>query len=110
MVLAGPSWGETDVDRIAKRLRRHAQELTVFLWDQTVPADNNTAERALLPAVVMRKITGAAGAQATAVLVSVLKPASQQERPLLDTLKTLMMNTWAGKNPGLLTDVLSNTS
>jgi len=42
--------------------------------------------------------------------MSVLKTASQQERPLFDTLKTLMMNTWAGKNPGLLTDVLSNTS
>jgi len=113
-VLAGPTLSETDADRIAKRLRRHAQEFTVFLWDQTVPADNNAAERALRPAVVMRKITGGSrgerGAQATAVLMSVLKTASQQERPLFDTLKTLMMNTWAGKNPGLLTDALSNTS
>jgi transposase len=112
--LAETAWGEVDANRIAKRLRKHAKELTVFLWDPTVPPDNNAAERALRPAVVIRKITGGSrsqrGAQATAILMSVLKTTVQQDRPLFDTLKTLMMNAWAGKNPGLLTDILTNTS
>ena len=65
-------------------------------------------------AVVMRKITGGSrserGARATAVLMSVIKTAQQQNRPLFETIKTLLMNAWAGKNPGLLTDVLTNSS
>ena len=42
--------------------------------------------------------------------MSVIRTAQQQNRPLFETIKTLLMNAWAGKNPGLLTDVLANTS
>ena len=112
--LANASWDEAHAVRIAKRLKRHENELTVFLWEEGVEATNNAAERALRPAVVMRKITGGSrserGARATAVLMSVIKTAQQQNRPLFETIKTLLMNAWAGKNPGLLTDVLANSS
>ena len=42
--------------------------------------------------------------------MSVLRTARQQNRPLFETIKTLLMNAWAGKNPGLLTDVLLDSS
>ena len=112
--LAATPWPEADARRIAGRLRKHAAELTVFLWDNAVAPDNNAAERALRPAVVLRKITGgsrsARGARATAVLMSVVRTAAQQQRPLFETIKTLLMNAWAGINPGLLTDILAASS
>jgi len=112
--LANTHWGEADADRLAGRLKKHLPELTLFLWEAAVPADNNAAERALRPAVVMRKITGGSrsqrGAQATAVLMSVVRTASQQDRPLFATIKTLLSNAWAGKNPGLLTDIFVDSS
>lgn len=112
--LAQTSWQEADADRIAARLRKHEGELTVFLWEPAVAPDNNAAEQALRPAVVLHKITGGSrsqrGARATAVLMSVVRTALQQDRPLLETIRTLLKNAWAGINPGLLTDVLANTS
>ena len=88
--------------------------MTLFLWDEAVAPDNNPAERALRPAGVMRKITGGSrserGARATAVVMSMVRTAVQQERPLFETIKTLLMNAWAGVNPGLLTDILADSS
>jgi hypothetical protein len=112
--LAEAGYDEPHARRIAARLVKHEGELTRFLWDDAVQATNNPAERALRPAVVMRKITGGSrsqrGARATAVLMSVLRTARQQNRPLFETIRTLLMNAWAGKNPGLLTDILADTS
>jgi hypothetical protein len=42
--------------------------------------------------------------------MSVLRTARQQERPLLETIKTLLMNAWTGKNSGLLTDIFCDSS
>jgi transposase len=103
-------WKEPESGRLAKRLQKHPGELTEFLWHEEVQTDNNAAERALRPAVVMRKITGGSrsekGAKAAAILMSVLRTAVQQQEPLLETLQTLMRASWAGENPALLTDVL----
>jgi len=96
--------------RLTKRLKRHRQELTHFLRHADVAGTNNAAERALRPMVVARKISGGSrsekGAKATAILMSVLRTALQQNRPLLETIKTLLTASWSGKNPGLLTDIL----
>jgi len=43
---------------LAKRLLRHQDELFQFVRKPGVPADNNFAERALRPLVIMRKISG----------------------------------------------------
>ena len=43
---------------LAKRLLRHQDELFQFVRHPGVPADNNFAERALRPLVIMRKISG----------------------------------------------------
>jgi hypothetical protein len=77
--LAQQRWEEPNADRLAARLRKYEKELAVFLWEDAVDGTNNAAERALRPAVVMRKITGGSrserGARATAVLMSVLRTA-----------------------------------
>jgi transposase len=105
-------WKETHAKRLAKRLRGHNGELTTFLRNDEVEGDNNAAERALRPVVVLRKITGgsrsAAGARATAVLQSILRTALQQKCPLFQTIKTLLAAHWAGENPALLTDIFRN--
>jgi transposase len=97
---------DPDARRLANRLLRHRRELTPFLWDETLDGTNNAAERALRPAVVMRKITGGsrseAGAEAWAVLASVLRTARQQGRDAVGTLRELMTRHWAGQEPGLL--------
>lgn len=97
---------EPNARRLAARLLRHRRELTPFLWDEQLDGTNNAAERALRPAVVMRKVTGGsrseAGAHAWAVLASVLRTANQQRRDAVETLKELMTRHWAGEQPGLL--------
>ena len=76
-------------------------ELTLFLWDDQVVADNNAAERALRPAVILRKITGGSrsdrGAKATAILMSIARTIRQHELPLLETFKDMLMASWANK-------------
>jgi len=107
--LIAASWDDDpDARRLTKRLRKYRDKLTTFLHHDDVDGTNNAAERALRPAVVMRKITGgsrsAAGAEAWAILASVMRTAEQQGRDVLDTLKTLLKAAWAGKNIALLTD------
>jgi transposase len=108
--LAQGEWNDADADRLTARLRKHRPHLTTFLHKAEVDGTNNAAERALRPAVVMRKITGGsrseAGAKAWAILASVLRTAEQQGRDVLETIKTLLKAEWAGKDIALLTDIL----
>lgn len=106
--LGRKSWREADAKRLAGRLRKYGSRLTTFLHEAQVDGTNNAAERALRPAVVMRKITGGSrsesGAQAWAILASVMRTAEQQGRDVVETIKTLLRASWAGKNIALLTD------
>ena len=112
----GPAggWKEAHARRLAKRLRGHAGELTTFLKVREVDPTNNAAERAIRPAVVLRKITGGSrserGARATFILMSVLKTALQHQCPLFETFKQLLKAHWAGENPAVLSDIFSHTS
>jgi hypothetical protein len=87
--------------RLAKRLRKHRKELTRFLWDRELDGTNNAAERALRPAVVARKISGGSrskgGADAWAKLATLMRTAGQQGRNVLETVKQLLVEHWAGK-------------
>ena len=71
------------------------------MWDEKLDGTNNAAERALRPAVVMRKITGgsrsAKGAAAWAKLASLMRTASQQGRNVLETVRQLLVEHWAGR-------------
>jgi transposase len=104
--LGHKSWDDADADRLAARLRKYASRLTTFLHDSKVDGTNNAAERALRPAVVMRKITGGSrsesGAQAWATLASVMRTAQQQGRPVLYTIKELLRAAWAGTHASTL--------
>jgi len=106
--LGQSTWGDADADRLAARLKKYGDRLTTFLHKPGVDGTNNAAERALRPAVVMRKITGGSrsesGAQAWATLASVMRTAQQQGRDVVETLKTLLRAEWAGKEIALLTD------
>lgn len=108
--LAKQIWSDADADRLTKRIRKHRDSLTTFLHKKNVDGTNNAAERAIRPAVVMRKITGGSrstqGAKAWSILASVMRTAEQQGRDLLDTIKTLLKAEWAGKEVTLLTDLL----
>jgi hypothetical protein len=48
-------WEDSQARRLIKRLRRHRNDLFTFLDQPGVPFDNNLAERAIRPAVIIRK-------------------------------------------------------
>ena len=80
---------DKDARRLQARMRRHAGELTTFLWVAGVDGTNNRAERAIRPAVITRKISGghrsSAGAQAVADVTSVLRTCALQARDFVAT-------------------------
>jgi len=49
------TYRDPDAKRLAKRLKKHRQNLFTFLDESGVPFDNNHAEREIRPAVLMRK-------------------------------------------------------
>jgi hypothetical protein len=79
--------------RFAKRLRKHRPHLLRFLYVDGLDATNNQAERMLRPAVITRKTNGCnrtqPGAEAHAILSSVLVTCRQHSVPILDYLVQL---------------------
>lgn len=73
---------EPQAKKVQNRLERHLKALLICLKYEDVLAENNTAERAIRPQVVMRKIFGGSrslkGAQAHATNSSVLETLRQQ--------------------------------
>jgi transposase len=88
-----------DAQRLCKRLTRYRSELTRFLWQEKLDGTNNAAERALRPAVIMRKITGGSrsepAAAAWAKLASLLRTADQQKLGVYQATKKLVLDYWA---------------
>jgi hypothetical protein len=88
-----------DAQRLCKRLTRYRSELTRFLWQEKLDGTNNAAERALRPAVIMRKITGGSrsreGAAAWAKLASLLRTADQCQLGVYEAAKKLVTDYWA---------------
>lgn len=101
--LASSRQEEPNAKRIAKRLLKYESELTAFLSDKDLDPTNNAAERALRPAVVMRKISGGSrsknGAKAWATLASLIKTAAQQNLNLMDTLGSMLIAAWSSQRP-----------
>lgn len=98
--LARSSWDHADANRLCKRLVRHRAELTGFLWEEKLDGTNNAAERALRPALVMRKITGGsrstAGAAAWMKLASLIRTADDQRGlGVYDATQKLVLDYWA---------------
>jgi transposase len=106
--LGHTAWNDPDADRLSARLVKHQQQLTTFLHRPEVDGTNNAAERALRPAVVMRKITGGSrsrsGANAWAILASILRSGQQQNQNAMELMKRLLHGAWSGKPLPLLAD------
>jgi transposase len=105
----------TDPDnaRFARTLRKQRPRLLTFLYAAAVAPTNNAAERELRPAVVVRKTGGCnrtdAGAQAHAVLASVLRTCEKQGfdpvailKHLLRHAETLTLDLVARTKPGTM--------
>ena len=75
-------WKDGQALRLIKRLRRHQGDLFMFLDQPGVPFDNNHAERALRPAVIIRKNSygnrSKRGADTQAVLMSIFRTLKQR--------------------------------
>jgi len=99
-------WKDKEAKRLLKRFRRHRQHLFTFLDDPEVPFDNNAAERAVRPAVIIRKNTygnrSQRGADTQAVLMSVYRTLKQRGHDPLKTItETLAECLRTGKLPPL---------
>ena len=73
--LIAATWEDAQARRLIKRLRRHRDDLFTFLDHPGVPFENNLAERAIRPAVIIRKNSygnrSEQGADIQAILMSV---------------------------------------
>jgi len=87
--------------RLAKHLIRHQDQLFVFLERADVEATNWPAEQGIRPAVINRKTSGgtrtAAGSQAQAILMSVLRTLQQHHRSALEVLPQFLRSPQALK-------------
>jgi transposase len=99
-------WKDKQAKRLLKRFRRHRDDLLTFLDDPAVPFDNNAAERAIRPAVIIRKNSygnrSARGADTQAVLMSIYRTLKQRGHDPLKTItETLATYLTTGKLPDL---------
>jgi len=103
---AGKASADADERRLGRRVLRFRESIPAFLFEEHLDGTNNAAERAMIHAVVARKISGGhrawGGAKAWAVLASVCRTARKQGRDVLETMKQLLWDAWAGRPPGLL--------
>jgi len=108
----GRRFTDPDNARFAKRLRKQRRHLLTFLRLEGVEATNSRAERALRPAVIVRKTGGCnrseSGAKTHAVLASLLVTLKQQGRDGLGYLASVL--TAPADPPKLLPAPLSDTS
>jgi transposase len=104
--LIATPWSDPQAKRLLKRFRRHRQHLFTFLDDPAVPPDNNHGERAIRPAVIIRKNSygnrSQRGADCQAVLMSTYRTLKQRGHDPLATI-TNAMNEYltTGKLPAL---------
>jgi transposase len=100
------TWEDKQAKRLIKRLRRHRDDLFTFLDKPGVPFDNNLAERAIRPAVIMRKNSYAnrseRGADVQAVLMTLYRTLAQRgHNPLHTITDALATYVTTGKLPPL---------
>jgi transposase len=104
--LISTDWEDVNAKRLIKRLRRHQDDLFTFLDKDGVPFENNHAERAIRPAVILRKNSygnrSEQGADCQAVMMSIFRTLKQRGH---DPIKTIIEATKqylkSGKMPPL---------
>lgn len=87
---------DQQLQKVMNLLKKYAGELTVCIRDPNVSPDNNLAERALRPAVIMRKISGGSrsikGAFTHEVNLSVVETLRKEQKQLFPAMKELVLN------------------
>ena len=99
-------WKHMEAKRLVKRLRRHRNDMFTFLDEAGVPFENNHAERAIRPAVLIRKNSynnrSQRGADTQAVLMSVYRTLKQRgHHPINTIVKAIESYLTTGKLPQL---------
>jgi hypothetical protein len=88
--LIATPWEDPQARRLIKRFKRHRDDLLTFLDYPDVPYDNNAGERAIRPAVIIRKNSycnrSQRGADVQAVLMSVYRTLKQRGHDPLATI------------------------
>jgi len=92
--LGSESWQHPDANRLSKRLAKYGDELLTFLWHDDVPSDTNAGERAIRPAVMIRKNSycnhSERGALTQSVLMSVFRTLRLRNHQPLDTIRAAL--------------------
>jgi len=95
-----------DAENLRKRLVTHRDENFTFLRFKEIDPDNNRAERALRPSVVMRKITygnnSESGARNHETLMTLVETSKLHNANHLD----LMLELASGRNPDQIKHIL----
>jgi transposase len=99
-------WEGSHAKRLIKRLRRHQNDLFTFLDQPHVPFENNAAERAIRPAVIIRKNSygnrSERGADNQAVLMSIFRTLKQRGHdPIRTIVSALTVYLTTGQLPPL---------
>ncbi len=99
-------WEDANAKRLLKRLRRHQNELFTFLDHPEVPFENNAAERAIRPAVIIRKNSygnrSEHGADCQSVLMSIFRTLKQRGHdPIRTIVSALTIYLTTRKLPSL---------
>ena len=88
--IGSEDWEHEDARRLAKRMAKYGNEMLTFMWYDDVASDNNTAERAIRPAVMIRKMSYAnqseQGATTQAVLMSVFRTLKLRKLHPIETI------------------------
>lgn len=91
-----PNPNKRILNRFAKRLERHKDEMLTFLYEKNVDFHNNHAEQQIRPDVIFRKITfgnrSPAGAENHSVIMSVLQTAKLNKLDPIHILKDILLH------------------
>ncbi len=104
--LGTETWIHPDAKRLAKRMKKYHSQLLTFLRYDDVASDNNAGERAIRPAVMIRKNSYAnqsdRGALTQSVLMTVFRTLKLRKLQPIDTiLEALTTYTQSGTLPKL---------
>ncbi len=106
-------WQDAQAGRLIKRLRRHRRDLFTFLDHPDVPFDNNLAERAIRPAVIIRKNSygnrSDQGAVVQAILMSIFFTLKKRGHNPIQALETALVEYMkTGQLPPLPTSIAAD--
>lgn len=114
-VMGEAEYTDADCRRLAKRLRTHGGNMFTFLFHPgEVEPHNNRAERAIRPAVVIRKMSGGsrtpAGASATADLMSLASTCDLNGHNFVSYLLKALHHHLSGCQGTVLNDIIYSKS